>query len=665
MGRRLINRQYKLGSRAPNMLALTGQNGVGNLSDSITINGTTVAATAVYRGGEADSVSGTWPAHIGETLTETGTGAAIDYDVPAYGNGPGDKAVRFNEGQYFASPNNAYAEITDQDFIITVALSVREIGTPEIIFGKRNHSGLVVGWLVFLQSDGTVYLVMDGTSGGVSVITGALLPNQTSLVAFVVDKSGSAQGYINGQTSGSPQIVSSVGSLICPDELMMGKEIRSTTESNVGIIYASIHMADNWLDSHLQPDWVLEDFQRWSGIYATKATGTAAPNSFARTTSGYMEKYDPDTGVTDLINCGAGLPRVGRKLDASGVAFEGMLIETQATNLLTYSEDSTQWTAIDAGDVLGAAAGVAPNNESTMVSLVADATDGQHGTAESNTPTLAAVLTTYSRFFIKGDNDHVWLENTTVANTQSWFNLDTGAVGTLGSAATSRISGPYYSDLGEVYRCEITFTGTVAAHTFNWGSSASDNDETFAGDAAAINCYTWGAQVEAGSKASSYYKTAGAAATRTADKLQYNGDNVTAGQGTLKCEVLLDNVTPTADLNIVNISDGGSADEAIACYVDSGGEVPIYSGVDSTVAQWTITGATDICTGSKVEQRLIWQSNDARQYSDGAANGTPDTSCTVPTALDEIDVGQDVSDANQLNGWIRNLAIYGFGSSDV
>jgi hypothetical protein len=335
-------------------------------------------------------------------------------------------------------------------------------------------------------------------------------------------------------------------------------------------------------------------------------------------------------------------------------------VEPQATNKLSYSEDSTQWTALDAGDTLTADDADTPDRRTVVTSLIADATDGQHGAQESNAPTLTAAKWTYSRFMAAGENGFGYLEDETVANTRSYFDLVNGTVASEGSAADARIDGPYYSDIGDMYRCEITFDGTVAAHTLSWGSAVAADDVDFAGDGASKYIYTFGAQVELGAKASSYILTEGAEATRASDKLSYNGDNVTASTGAAVANVLVDTHTPAGELSVVHISDGGSADEAIRMYVDAGTNVPIFSAVDSTVAQWTITGATDVIDGDSHQVRGTWKTNSAKLRVDRAADGTPDTSCTVPTGIDEIDVGQDVSETNQLNGRLRNLAVWGW-----
>jgi len=132
----------------------------------------------------------------------------------------------------------------------------------------------------------------------------------------------------------------------------------------------------------------------------------------------------------------------------------------------------------------------APNKQLEAMSLVADSTNGVHGIYQSIT--LTAATWCFSIFAKKGNQDWIALADATVANTLSYFNISTGVLGTVGSAADA-----YIEDWGNGWcRCCIVFTGTAASHNIQIYTAEADGDAIFSGDGVTINTYLWGAQCE-------------------------------------------------------------------------------------------------------------------------------------------------------------------------
>jgi hypothetical protein len=205
---------------------------------------------------------------------------------------------------------------------------------------------------------------------------------------------------------------------------------------------------------------------------------------------------------------------------------------------------------------------------------------------------------------------------------------------------------------------ELAGTATAAANTFKIRVCDSDGTDTYSGgDGAATDITVFGAQVELGPRATSYYPTDGATASRSADQLRYKGDDrhVTASQGTLAFDLLLPTQTPAGNLYLCSINDGGSADEAIELYINTSGQV-VCTVVDSTVTQATITSTATVNDNTKHQVRVTWTTNDIKLYVDGSSEGT-DASCTIPTGLDRVIVGADNTAANAANAVISNLRI--------
>jgi hypothetical protein len=639
----------------PNLKIIQGDSGIANIPTSSTINSTTVAASVVVRGYDADAT--TLPLHVGGvTLGIAGGGTDPLLAQPALGNGTTDVSLTGQASNYYIDSGTTVGNIGTNDPKFKVIGKVT--GTTSVIAAKRNGA---VGWEIGIDASDRMYCTIDDGVGSATIVSAALEIGTFIDADLYLDRSGSGQWYVDNAASGSPVVISGAAlTLDSATSLSILADSGGNSPTDFGLVYFSLTNSAAWFSTHLNATDHATDFYKWSGLYPKRATGTALPTFYTRAGSATAEKWNGT--AYDILNCGAGVPRV----DWQSNGFKGMIIEPGAvTNLFQYSEDSTQWTAIDAGDVFGAAAGKAPNREDTLVSLTADSTDGQHGGIESDNPTLTAANYTYSRYFLKGDNDLIWLEDTTVANTQTWFNLATGAVGTnIGSAVVdTHIKGPFYSDLGDIYRVGITILGTAAAHTFNWGSSVTDGDETFPGDGATVNCYTWGAQCVVGNLMSSYIATTGATVTRPADSLQYNGDNVTAGQGAFVADVLIDDFETSTNLRIFTLDDG-SNQNWIGSYVNTS-DTPAFLGVNTGGVEWNIGGNDDITDGDAHKIRCIWETNNAKQYVDGALDGTPDTSNTPPTGITAVNIGQYWDASQSLNGRIRNIQIWPWAEENL
>jgi hypothetical protein len=128
---------------------------------------------------------------------------------------------------------------------------------------------------------------------------------------------------------------------------------------------------------------------------------------------------------------------------------------------------------------------------------------------------------TYSVFLKKGNLDFAFLF---AAGFIGYFNLSNGTLGSVTAGATTKIT-PFVNGW---YRCEMTFTATTSS-SFRIYTSQS---ETVGGIGF---MYVWGAQLEAGSNATSYIPTVASAVTRNADVISKTGISDLIGQteGTL------------------------------------------------------------------------------------------------------------------------------------
>ena len=210
-----------------------------------------------------------------------------------------------------------------------------------------------------------------------------------------------------------------------------------------------------------------------SGIYIADAQLTPGylPLAVTETTSaavyGPRFDYDPVTKVS-----------------------RGLLIEEQRTNLVLYSDqfDNAAWTKTRCSVTANNA--TSPEGVANADKLVED------GTAASTHPvsqavTVTAAAQTASCYLKAAERTWAQINLTGTANAFANFNLATGAIGTIGAAATATIT----AIANGWYRCTITSTTAAGANTFAIYPATGDNVISYNGDGVS-GLYVYGAQLE-------------------------------------------------------------------------------------------------------------------------------------------------------------------------
>lgn len=151
---------------------------------------------------------------------------------------------------------------------------------------------------------------------------------------------------------------------------------------------------------------------------------------------------------------------------------------------------------------------VAPDGSTTADKLVEDTATNFHRAAQ--VPTLTAVPTTASIYAKAAERN--WLYFANASSTQgAYFNLSTGAVGTLVGSATASIT-PVGNGW---YRCSITSTPTAGAQNYSAYVANADASYIYTGNGTS-GIYIWGAQLSNSASLDPYVYNPGAAPTSAA-----------------------------------------------------------------------------------------------------------------------------------------------------
>jgi hypothetical protein len=315
-------------------------------------------------------------------------------------------------------------------------------------------------------------------------------------------------------------------------------------------------------------------------------------------------------GITDNV------PR----LDYTDSSCPALLLEPQRTNLFTNSEyfGGTDWTKGNSSIT---------NNTTTSPSgfvdgsfLVPNTSLGVHTCGQS----VGITSGTYTL--------SVYAKQGGYKNLLVWFDTYSGGVGVnlddLSVFRDQNNDGYTIEDFGNGWvRIAVTITASSAADpNFYVYSNAATPAITYAGDGTS-GIYLYGAQLEAGSYATSYIPTYGTSVTRVADAASKTGISSLIGQteGTMFVEYEWEQksgvhfVTDLSDgttNNEILISIGNTADNQIRFQIqNSGVSVVIFN--SSAISSGTHKTA------------LAYANNDVVAYLDGALVDT-DTSATIP-----------------------------------
>ena len=332
---------------------------------------------------------------------------------------------------------------------------------------------------------------------------------------------------------------------------------------------------------------------------------------------------------------------------ASGVArFEhnpvtgeslGLEIEEQRTNLFTYSDDFSNAAWAKVSSTVTSNTIVAPDG-----SLTGDKLIGNSGSAGRTNQQLniSAVSHTFSVYAKKAEMS--WMYIMQAATGGAYFDLQNGAVGTVDAGHTATIT----SVGNGWYRCSITFTGAAVLTTYRIYSTTANG--TLATGDGYSGIYIWGAQLEAGSFATSYIPTVASQVTRSADSATMTGTNFSswyrADEGTLYGEF---NGIPelTSAQQAFKVWDGANNNRTQISLV--GSSAFFVRMVNGGALQANLGGTPTANTAYKIAG--AYKTNDTAVSISGASALT-DTSCILPV------VNQAVISSNI--GTIKKLAYY-------
>ena len=378
-----------------------------------------------------------------------------------------------------------------------------------------------------------------------------------------------------------------------------------------------------------------ENIYLWGAQLEQRSSATA----YVATTSQAITNYIP---VLQTASAGQARfdhnPTTGESL--------GLLIEEARTNSFTYSSDFSDATWTKNNATITANTIVAPDGTLTGDKLVETTTANSAHQVYKGT-TLTAAPYTFS-FYAKAAERTWCVVYFDSGFSAAYINLANGTVGSnpSGYAITVTSVGNGW------YRIAATRTATAATWYTAIELATADNVRTYTGDGFS-GIFIWGAQLEAGSFATSYIPTVASTVTRNADAASMTGTNFSSwfnnGEGTLYAEASTSAANTAKRFAQI---DSGAESNRIQIAAEASGTTKNFAVVTNSSTQ----AYTPVSASYPVKVGAGYKVNDFGASFNGGAIQT-DTSGTVP-ALSVMRFGAASDASENMNGCLRKVSYY-------
>jgi hypothetical protein len=369
-----------------------------------------------------------------------------------------------------------------------------------------------------------------------------------------------------------------------------------------------------------------------NGQLATKVGSTLAyndeggnfkplPFNFTRSTGGTRVNKD---GLIEVVTNNK--PRIDFLNDSNGA----LLLEPSKINNLQRSEEFENAYWVNNGVTITANQIISPSG--LLNADLLTGVSGGFGIVRFSTWTATNKVA--SCFAKAGATNIFKIANVSAGNRYVLFDLSNGTVFEQSAGWTG-----FIENYGNGwYRC--TAISNNETGTFSLGVTASSE-----------SVYIWGAQLEAGSYATSYIPTQGAISTRVAETCNQTPPSWIIGQteGVIYAEFLADGINQNR--GILYATQSGSLDERIALQYNAIGQVQAIAssgGITQGNVSFTITG--------RCKAAIAYNSTNYELFINGVSRGT--FSGLLPSGLARLDVGNAPSPIDTIGGFISSVLIY-------
>ena len=397
---------------------------------------------------------------------------------------------------------------------------------------------------------------------------------------------------------------------------------------------------------------------RFNGIYINLVSGLTAP---------WLESWSMTNNTDGLYIWGVQLVKGDQpkdylkttdRLDIPRIDYTNgepsILLEPSRTNLVPYSNDFSNSAWTKSASTINSNAIISPDGTSNAVKLVENSANTEHAIFDN-------VITSTGDFSISimvkaSERSRVRVSNGSNSH-RADFDLSNGNISNKVSVTADMISMP-----NDWYLCKISYniSSTAAQYMF---LSLIDNsgNVSYQGDGSS-GVYIYGAQLEAGSYATSLIHTSGSAVTRSADAANNagNSDLINSTEGVLYAEFKGQNDNT---FNYISVSDGGTTNYAAILCSDVDNEIAYRYYVSNSGVQ-IVTSVSNLLEFNKIAVK--WKVNDFSIYINGVQVGAS-TSGSVNSAgtLNNVSFARGTSNNTPFYGNFKSVMVFKEALTDL
>jgi len=321
------------------------------------------------------------------------------------------------------------------------------------------------------------------------------------------------------------------------------------------------------------------------------------------------------------------------RIDYTGGGCPHILAEPQRTNLITYSEDFTQWTKVNY--TVQSNVGISPSGNNDASSLTNPSGGG--GNIKQNTTVTASTNYTFSFYAKRGTASDV--------KYSVYDNTNGGDI----IASTS-----YYSQLNSSTFTRVTVSFATPVGCTSIGVYILRDNGT------AGTVIVWGAQLEAGSYATSYIPTSGSSVTRNQDVFTRDGISslINDSEGVLFVEMAA--LANDGTFRGISISDGTNNNRIALLFSNNANIIRVQVVSNNSL---DVLIDKSITTTQSNKFAFSYNQNDFKFWINGVEVGT-DTSGNTPIGLNSLQFNSG-SGGSPFYGKVKQLQVYNTALTDA
>jgi hypothetical protein len=300
------------------------------------------------------------------------------------------------------------------------------------------------------------------------------------------------------------------------------------------------------------------------------------------------------------------------RLDYSNGSCPSILVEPQRTNLASYSEqfNNAYWTSFESS--ISANATASPDGNVTADKIIDTTVNTIHANFKGF---LITTESTLSYFVKSAEYSRVAIGNFSDGG-EAVFNLSTG---TVVSTSSNWKNSTITALANGWFKISATTNGVIGAKAIGVQLVNNSGALSFAGTGSS-GLYIWGAQLEAGSYATSYIPTTSASVTRNADVISKTGISSLIGQteGVLYFDGIVNNIQ-NANSNILNTNkspDTISTFQLSKSKSDNKFRFDLFLG-NGTFSSIILNSSNAFTNGTRTKIAIRYKSGDFAMYING------------------------------------------------